>query len=246
MKPMKGLFVLLGSLGLGACAASTPGARPTDMSAAGHEAAAQGHQQEAAAHAAQFDPAAKVETTKCRSAGKPANPEPCWTASENPTAAHLAEAERHQKMAADHRQGSKALRDAEESACRGLAENDRNMSPFAHREDVAGVQELRRAPTSAKVGPPPSVVGASVTLRAVPGLTREYLERLVGCHTARNASMGFAMPEMSYCPLAVKGATASVESVTGGFRIDVKSDDPGAAQEIVRRAEALTPSAPAK
>ena len=36
-----------------------------------------------------------------------------------------------------------------------------------------------------------------------------------------------------------KGATATVESVNGGFRVDVRSDEPASAAEISRRAKTL-------
>ena len=143
-------------------------------------------------------------------------------------------------MAADHRGASKALRNAEGSACAGLSEADRDSSPFEHREDVLGVEELHAKPASPKTVLAGPTEGAAITIRAVPGLTKEYLERLVTCHTARNATMGHAMPEMAFCPLSVKGATATVSSAGGAFRVDVKGDSQQSADEIARRAKALT------
>ena len=58
--------------------------------------------------------------------------------------------------------------------------------------------------------------------------------------SARNATMGHDMPEMAFCPLAVKGATATVDSAGGGFRVDIKGDSQQASDEIARRAKALT------
>ena len=79
-----------------------------------------------------------------------------------------------------------------------------------------------------------------LSVKAVPGLTKEYLQRLVNCHLARNASVGFVMPEMGSCPLSVKGATATVESAGPGFRVDIRADDGQAAEEILKKARALT------
>ncbi len=87
--------------------------------------------------------------------------------------------------------------------------------------------------------PATSVRGAVVTFHAVPGMTAEWLQRVVDCHVARNASMGFSMPEMPYCPLAVKGARGTVASTGNGFAVMVESDDSTAAQEILRRSQAL-------
>lgn len=230
--------MLFGLLLATACGAGTPGANPTDMGRDDHQAEARRHDQEAAEHAAQYDAGATAEATKC--VNRPVGDIPCWTTVANPTQAHLDEAERHRKMAADHRGGSKALADAEARACSGLAQEDRDSSPFDHREDVASVNDVRiRDAALSGGGPQDKLKGASITLRAVPGLTKEYLQRLVTCHLARNASMGFAMPEMAACPLSVKGATATVEAAGGALRVDVTSDDLTAATEISRRARAL-------
>lgn len=222
-----------------ACGAATPGANPTDMSMAEHQAAAQAHDQQAAAHANQYNADASVEQSRCSGASRGSDA-PCWSVYANPTQAHLDEAERHRKMAADHRSASDALRGAEAQACGGLAETDRDTSPFDRRDDIVSVDDFHVHLSPSKSGPNDRIVGASITVRAVPGLTKEYLQRLVSCHLARNASMGFAMPEMAPCPLSVKGATAVVESTSGGFRVDIRSDDTASVAEIRRRAQALT------
>jgi len=61
------------------------------------------------------------------------------------------------------------------------------------------------------------------------------------CHLARNASIGYdvAAREMQHCPLTQPGATASVRRVSGGFAVDVRSEDALAAQAIWRHAQQL-------
>ncbi|MBI5548447.1 MAG: hypothetical protein HY901_31580 [Deltaproteobacteria bacterium] len=135
-------------------------------------------------------------------------------------------------MAEDHRAGSKALRDAEASACAGVSELDRDTSPFGRREDIIRVEPLK------STGRSPQLLGATVTFRAVPGLTVEWLERDVGCHLARNAALGHNVPEMDYCPLVPKGVTASVKPAGGGgVVVEVKSEDSDTAMDVLRRAE---------
>jgi hypothetical protein len=77
--------------------------------------------------------------------------------------------------------------------------------------------------------------GAVITVAAQPGMTREWLQRLVD-DPALAAQPG--------CPLAVSGATARVTSAGSGFAITVrqgdKIKDKGTAQEILHRAEALS------
>ncbi len=222
-------------LGLAGCA-STPGAQPQDMSKAQHEQAASAHDQMADPHAQAYDPAASVEKQRC---GDPRRP--CWTWLANPTEEHKADADKHRKMAADHRAAGQALRDAETRACSGVPDVDRDMNPFDHREDITGVTPYN-TPVQSGAGQKQGMTrlqGAVVTFRAVPGMTAEWLQRVVDCHVARNASMGFNMPEMAYCPLSVKGAKGKVASTGNGFAVTVEADDSSAAQDILRRAKAL-------
>jgi hypothetical protein len=220
-----------GSSALIACA-STPGARPSDMSAVQHEQAAASHEGEATPHAEQYSPAAQQATNHCD--GK----HPCWTSTSNPTDLHLSDAKKHRRMAADHRAAGQTLRAAEAQSCAGISDDDRDISPFYHREEITSVQPAN-APSPRGKGDPGHVTGAVVTFRAVSGLTAEWLQRIVDCHIARNNALGNDMPEMPYCPLVPKGVTAKVSSTGDGFAVTIESQDPNTAQEILRRAQSL-------
>ena len=210
------------SLAVAGCA-STPGTRPEEMSAAAHEQAAQQH-------------AAEAATTEAGCNNLDAAI--CWTSVGHPTTDTRQRAEAHRRMAADHRAASQTLRDAEARACVGIPERDRDESPFQHREDIDEVAPLY-VPLSSKTGGQ-RLMGATVRFRAVPGMTAEWLQRIVDCHMARNAAMGYEMPEMSQCPLMIKGATATVTSTGNGFAVSIRSDDMTAATDIRHRAEVLT------
>lgn len=230
-------FRILFALGLvtsSACA-STPGAKPADMSAAGHEQAGAAHEAQAASHAAAYDPAADEVQKHC----PPGAGRPCWTSIANPTAAHEQEAERHRKMAADHRAAARALRTAEAQSCGGLSDDDRDISPFDHREDISGVSAATELVPPSGKSQHSQLVGATVTFRAVPGLTAEWLQRIVDCHIARNAALGNELPEMPYCPLVPKGVSARVSSTGNGFAVTIQSSDSRTAEEILRRAQSL-------
>lgn len=84
-------------------------------------------------------------------------------------------------------------------------------------------------------------VGATVVFRAVPGMTAEWLQRVVDCHLARAAAVGHDMPEMSYCPLMPNGVKAKVTSVGNGFAVNLSADDAATVAEIQKRAQALAP-----
>jgi hypothetical protein len=207
------------------------------MGAAQHEAAAVGEEKQAAEHGALYDPAAQQTRESC-SAGRG---EVCWTETSNPTEAHKKAAQEHQEIAAEHRAASRALTDAEARSCAGISDKDRDTSPFAHRADIQSVSRMQEDTTAGKISVKREA-GATIVFRAMPGLTAEWLQRIVDCHLARNASVGHDMPEMAYCPLVPRGAQATVTSVGDGFAVNVRADDAAAAAEIWRRAQLLTPS----
>jgi len=222
---------VLSSLALG-CAAD-PGTRPHDMSAADHQAAGDQEMRAAEGHADQHDPAATSSTKEC---GRGV----CWTSTKNPTAQHASDAKRHRELAAKHRAASSVLVDAEARSCAGISEEDRDTSPFYHREDIQSVSPLTTKTQSGKGGVISKEVGSTVVFRAVPGLTAEWLQREVDCHIARSAAGGHNMPEMDYCPLMVKAVKATVSSVGNGFAVDISGEDHATIAEIQKRAQALS------
>jgi len=213
------------------CAAD-PGTKPHDMSTAQHDAMANQETQAAEGHAEQHDPAATTQSTQCAGKGG------CWTSVSNPTAQHGDDAKRHRELAQKHRAASAALAEAETRACAGLSDEDRDMSPFYHREDIASVSPLVEEIKAGK-GSTKKEVGATIVFHAVPGLTAEWLQRVVDCHLARAAAAGHDMPEMTYCPLVPKGAKAKVTSLGNGFAVNVSADDAATVAEIKKRAESL-------
>ena len=238
----KEITILVGVLSpalLLACG-SAAGTRPHDMSAASHQAAAEEEEKQAAAHAQEHDPNAASTEPSCTREGTERRA--CWSDSVNPTAEHQKLADEHRELAAKHRAAASALVSAEAAACRGIGDMDRDMSPFAHKADIRSVSELVEETYDAGYGATEQrTVGASLVFNAVPGMTAEWLQRVVDCHLARNAALGHDVPEMPYCPLVPKGATAKVSSVGDGFVVDVRGDSDAAIQEIQRRAQILAP-----
>jgi hypothetical protein len=232
--------VMSGTL-VGACASS--GTEPHAMTADQHQAAAASEEKAAAGHAAQYDP--KATDRRGASLGSYAactsyltsNCYVPWQSTANPTARHREDSIRHQKVAENHRRASQAVREAEQRFCSGIPAADRDTSPFYHREDITVVETTKAEPIYGGTGSPN---GARVTFRAVPGLSGEWLQRVVDCHLARNAVVGSSDSTMSYCPLAVPHATASVVSTRGGFAVEITSDDPGSVLEIIKRCKALS------
>lgn len=212
-----------------ASAPATGSVRPDEMSAAAHEAQAREADKAAAWHQRQYDPYAGRPTTPCvPNAGGSLN-EPCFQQVANPTAEHLRAAEMLRKHAAEHRVASKVLRDAETRACAGVASEDRDLSPFFHREYIVRVEPLRE----------PATVGARVVFRPTEGMTPEYLQRLIDCQIARNAALGDEALGLEDDPLGLPQVKAQALRVWDGIAIEVRSAKPETALRILARANAL-------
>jgi hypothetical protein len=239
-------LALLTLVAAGALGCASTGVKPGDMSAEEHEAAAAGNTAEAGEHADRFEGKAVRYTdlypappAGCDPA-LPGSCSPLWTMTKNPTDRELSEAAGHLTRARQHRKAARTLREAEARACAQVAPADRDMSPFARQSDIRQVEEVGR---SGGDGPLGAGAGAMVAFLAVPGLSVESLQRIVDCHLARDAALGFDQRHMSYCPLNVRGARAQVKPVPAGLGVFVTSTDAAAALEIVRRARALASEA---
>lgn len=230
----RNIVLLLASAAV-ACSSATPGARPHDASEASHQQSAKEHDATADAHADQYDPSATREVERCRGLSRGRDFGACWTSATNPTKEHQRTAAEHRRHAAEHRAASEALRQVEAKACSGIAEEDRDNSPFMHVEDIESVSPL----TESVAKHPPRQVGAIVKFAAVKGMTTEWLQRVVDCHVARNAALGHVVPDMPNCPLVPKGVSASVSSTDRGFAVSIRGEDAAAQREILARAQRL-------
>lgn len=210
-----------------ACA-SAPSTAPHAMSATEHDAAARRADESSAEHRARYDPGAFRQRTCPPRYGTLAPV--CWADAWNPTAGHLEEAARRHDEAERHLAASRALRDAENAACAGVASEDREWSPFEHASDIVSVEPVVRDGKT---------VGARATFRTVPGLTPQTLRRIAACHAARNAVLGHDRVEMATCPLAVPEVEvdAAFESARG-VSLELLAADARAAREILARARA--------
>lgn len=138
------------------------------------------------------------------------------------------------RQAADHRAAAAALLDAEARACVGLTAGDRDLSPLELGE-ISGVRPIVER-TGGKV-PVTLTTGAVVTLRAAPGVTAEWLQRVVDCHVAHMTTLD--VEEMPSCPLVLRGAVARVSSTGNGFAITIRSGSSATAHDILARARRL-------
>lgn len=84
---------------------------------------------------------------------------------------------------------------------------------------------------------PTRTVGASLYVRAEPGMSAPYMRRVLACHVVSDES---AHPNDPLHPNQGEIASLEVREARGGFAIDVIAEKPSVGQEIWRRAESLT------
>lgn len=160
-----------------------------------------------------------------------------WAARIAPTPQQATQLEALRDAARSHRIASPAVRAAEGTACAGLGDDDRDVTPFFYRDDIVDVQPLR-GPDGALPG---RLEGAAVTFRRVEGLSADRMQRLVDCQIARDAALEYRVPEVGWCPLAVAGTLARVAISEGGLEVRMAATSADAATETYVRAVALAP-----
>jgi hypothetical protein len=210
-------LVALGLVALAGCATR---ARPGEMSAIGHEEAAEKEKRAAAEH----DPC---------SAGRVTSSAPCWSAEGKARSDAL----EHEALATEHQHAAE-LKAAEERACASVAPADRLRSPFSHSVDILSVQALVAKSADGKT----REAGAVIVFRKVPGLTAEVLGQIIDCHLARNAALGTDRTDLEYCPLTVnplgfKTLRTKVIERPEGLAVILQTNDESVAHEVLRRAQ---------
>lgn len=242
---MRTRAILVSALLVG-CASNRSDAPVThrSQSAGEHAAAAAAHERQAAA----IDDGRSVQPESAppsglecadqplagipETGGKPINVlRPCWTSVLSPDEQDRRDSDEHRRIAARHRAAASSLRSAEAEHCQGIGEAELSESPFWHRKDITGAQELRKGGR---------VFGATVRFRAVRGLSAEWLRRASQCHQARAAVLGYPPTFMAYCPLALPDTEIEVVAVDGGFELTVTSRRDEIAAAIRGRAADLT------
>jgi hypothetical protein len=220
---------LAGAL-LASCASA--GTRPSDMTAARHQAAAASAETEGGRHDRQYDPAA-IAQAPCA----PSQREACSTPTSywNPTEGHSQEGAQYQELAAKHRAASQALETAEARACGGVPVAERGESPFRARGQIERVDAIKKEVAVGSGG----LRGARLVLRPRPGMSAERLQRAIDCHLARWAATGAGDPAVAHCPLALKGVRAQVKPSGDGLAVEITANDEQTAATVMANARAL-------
>jgi hypothetical protein len=138
---------------------------------------------------------------------------------------------------AEHLEAARRLRGAERFACAEVPDRDRDEGLLAMRNRIVAIEAVRD-----KVFPkaPPQLVGVRIDVRATPGVTEQWIGRIIDCHVAHYAVVGAASAPPS--PLLVQGTEIRVSSTSDGFRVSVTSKYSDVAREVLNAGRALAAS----
>jgi|HubBroStandDraft_5_1064220.scaffolds.fasta_scaffold42896_2 hypothetical protein len=137
--------------------------------------------------------------------------------------------------AQEHLAAARKLRDEEQFACVNVPDADRQQGPLANPDRIAGVEVVKdKDPVYPKA--PERAAGIAVYVRAEPGMTEQWLGRVLECHLAHVAVVGSAAGSS---PLAVEDARVAVSSTPVGFRVTITSKDSETVRSLVQKGQIL-------
>jgi hypothetical protein len=157
-------------------------AKDEHLTATEHRSLAELHEAKADAERSQFDPSKTRETISRSPFGDIPD---TTTRPYNPTAEHLAAADREMKRAAEHSKAAARLEAFEDTACRNVPREERAACPLLASQ-VMSVQNDRQG----------------VLLRLKDSADARAIEKRLQCHLAYANATSFERPS---CPLFVRG-----------------------------------------
>lgn len=134
---------------------------------------------------------------------------------------------------------------ANHAACEGTTRANTHEA-LLRPQEIVSVTALKdkpfiARPSALKVAAAESrakLQGARVVLRPRAGLTAEWLQLMANCDRAIVAEAPLSSSGPA-CPLELDQSRTTVRSTGDGFALDIVSDDPRVASEILERAQSL-------
>lgn len=123
------------------------------------------------------------------------------------------------------------------ASCGSLEGSDVVLSELYKPGTIYRAEPIEEQLFRARASQPTRVMGASLRVRAEPGMTAPYMQRVLACHAASGNS---AHPNDPLAPQNGQLARLSVEESQFGFTVNVVGDSPKSGEEIWQRAEVLT------
>jgi hypothetical protein len=125
-----------------------------------------------------------------------------------------------------------------DNICTGVPAREREMGLLAFRDNIVSVAPLNEFHFAGKAKYL-RTEGAVIKLRATPGISVPWLERVNGCHIAMMGSGRLAGNEAALDPFIVTGTTVAATEVYAGYVLSVRGGSVQSVQEILQRSYAL-------
>lgn len=122
--------------------------------------------------------------------------------------------------------------------CAGVPARERELGLLAFRDNIVSVAPLNEFHFAGKAKYL-RTEGAVIKLRATPGISVPWLERVNGCHIAMAGSGRLAGNDAAMDPFILTGTTVVATEVYAGYVLSVKGASVDSVQEILQRSYAL-------
>lgn len=115
------------------------------------------------------------------------------------------------------------------------------LAPVLNRQAIESVEPLYTREQSGKSGNTSRLFGAVIRVRAIQGVTAEWLDRALECHSARRVLGRIPENAMPNDPFWLPGRMVDIDaqSARDGFQVAVRGYSVDDAQEILIRANAF-------
>jgi hypothetical protein len=123
------------------------------------------------------------------------------------------------------------------ASCSSLEGSQETLAELYKPGTIYRADPIEETVFHARASTPVYVMGASLKVRAEPGMSAPYMQRVLACHAA---SGGAVHPNDPLFPKSGTLAKLSVEESKFGFAINVVGDSRKTGEEILKRAETLT------
>ena len=122
--------------------------------------------------------------------------------------------------------------------CAGVPARERELGLLAFRDNIVSVAPLNEFHFAGKAKYL-RTEGAVIKLRATPGISVPWLERVNGCHIALAGAARLAESDSAMDPFLLTGTTVAATEVYAGYVLSVKGTSVESVKEILQRSYAL-------
>lgn len=123
------------------------------------------------------------------------------------------------------------------ASCSSLEGSQETLAHLYKPGTIYRAEPIEERVFRARASQPTHVMGASLKVRAEPGMSAPHMQRVLACHAA---SGGAAHPNDPVFPQTGTLAELSVEESKFGFKINLVGDSRETGEEILKRAEILS------